>query len=73
MHLANRIDVLVADHPQTFADAIVEAYGDEALWTRLAKAGVDNIRRHFSREAAKRALAGLLGVDAATRRATPAG
>ena len=63
MHLANRIDVLVADHPQTFADAIIDVYGNEALWTRLSKAGVDNIRRHFSREAAKRALAGLLGVD----------
>jgi GT2 family glycosyltransferase len=60
MHLANGLDVLVADHPNTFADAIVRAYGDEALWNRLSKAGVDNIRRHFSREAAKRTLARVL-------------
>jgi GT2 family glycosyltransferase/glycosyltransferase involved in cell wall biosynthesis len=64
MHLANRIDVMVADHPQTFADAVVDAYGNEALWTRLSSAGVENIRRHFSREAAKRALAGVLGLQA---------
>ena len=68
MHLANRIDVLVADHPQTFADAIVDAYGNPTLWARLSKAGVDNIRRHFSRDAAKRALAGVLGVDAGAKR-----
>ena len=62
MHLANGVDVLVADHPNTFADAIVAAYRDEKLWNRLSRAGVDNIRRHFSRDAAKRALAGVLGI-----------
>lgn len=62
MHLANGVDVLVADHPNTFADAIVAAYGDEKLWSRLSRAGVDNVRRHFSRDAAKRALAGVLGL-----------
>jgi len=56
------VDVLVADHPNTFADAIVAAYRDEKLWTRLSRAGVDNVRRHFSREAAKRSLAGVLGL-----------
>ncbi|CAG1009668.1 N-acetylglucosaminyl-diphospho-decaprenol L-rhamnosyltransferase [Burkholderiales bacterium] len=63
MHLANGTDVLVADDPQAFADAIVRAYGDEALWNRLSRAGVDNIRRHFSRDAARRALARALGLD----------
>jgi glycosyltransferase involved in cell wall biosynthesis len=62
MHLAHGVDVLVADHPNTFADAIVAAYRDEKLWSRLSRAGVDNIRRHFSRDAAKRALAGVLGL-----------
>ncbi len=62
MHLADGYDVLVADHPQAFADAIVRAYTDEATWKRLSEGGVDNIRRHFSRDAAKRALAGALGL-----------
>ncbi|MEO8485648.1 MAG: glycosyltransferase [Betaproteobacteria bacterium] len=60
MHLGHNVDVLVADHPQAVADAIVAAYGDEKLWNRLSRAGVENIRRHFSREAAKRALEKIL-------------
>ena len=64
MHLAAGIDVLVADHPQAFADEVVRAYSDEATWNRLSRAGVDNIRRHFSRDTAKRALAAVLGLDA---------
>ncbi len=63
MHLAAGTDVLVADHPQAFADAVVRVYTDEAAWNRLSEAGVDNVRRHFSREAAKRALAVVLGLD----------
>jgi GT2 family glycosyltransferase len=62
MHLAGGVDVLVADHPHSFADAIIAAYRDAKLWERLSRAGVDNVRRHFSREAAKRALAGVLGL-----------
>jgi GT2 family glycosyltransferase/glycosyltransferase involved in cell wall biosynthesis len=63
MHLVAGTDVLVADHPQAFADAIVLAYSDEPTWTGLSRAGVDNVRRHFSRETAKRALAPVLGLD----------
>ena len=63
MHLVAGTDVLVADHPQAFADAVVLAYSDESTWTGLSRAGVDNVRRHFSRENAKRALASVLGLD----------
>jgi glycosyltransferase involved in cell wall biosynthesis len=63
MHLVAGTDVLVADHPQAFADAVVLAYSDESTWTGLSRAGVDNVRRHFSRETAKRALASVLGLD----------
>jgi GT2 family glycosyltransferase len=61
MHLVDGADVLVADEPAAFADAIVRVYTDRTLWQRLSQGGVDNIRRHFSRDAAKRALAGVLG------------
>ena len=68
MHLADGVDVLVADHPQAFADEVVRAYTDETTWKRLSQAGVDNIRRHFARETAKRALADILGVEAPAAR-----
>lgn len=61
MHLSDGVDVLVADTPEAFADAIVRAYADAALWRRLSQGGVDNVRRHFSRENAKRSLAAVLG------------
>jgi glycosyltransferase involved in cell wall biosynthesis len=60
MYLADGHDVLVADDAAGFADAIVRAYTDEALWRRLSANGLDNIERHFSFDAARRALRPLL-------------
>jgi len=60
MHLSPGDDVLVADDPQAFADAIVEAYRDEALWHRLAEGGRDNVRTHFSRDVARSAVTRLI-------------
>jgi GT2 family glycosyltransferase/glycosyltransferase involved in cell wall biosynthesis len=60
MHLRPEEDVLVADDPAAFADAIVRLYGDEALWLKLAVGGVDNIRRHFSRDVARKAVKQLV-------------
>ncbi|QNP41275.1 glycosyltransferase [Lysobacter solisilvae (ex Woo and Kim 2020)] len=53
MHLAAGEDVLVADEPHAFADAVVRAYRDEALWQRLAVNGLRNVERHFSLDAAR--------------------
>ena len=36
------------------------AYTDGALWQRLASNGLENIERHFSFDAARRALRPLL-------------
>jgi len=52
MHLVEGEEVLVADDPDAFADAIARLYRDEALWNRLSQAGLENVRRHFSPEAA---------------------
>jgi GT2 family glycosyltransferase/glycosyltransferase involved in cell wall biosynthesis len=60
MHLIPGEDVLVADDPAGFVDAIVHAYTDEALWRRLSEGGRDNIRNHFSREVARGAITRLL-------------
>ena len=53
MHLRDGEDVLVADDADAFADAVVRLYADEALWTRVAAGGIDNVRTHFSLDAAR--------------------
>jgi GT2 family glycosyltransferase len=60
MNLVDGEDVLVADDPDAFADAIVRACEDDALWRRLAAAGLENTRRHFAPEVARVALETLL-------------
>ncbi len=55
-------DVLVAEDPETFAREVVRAYRDEALWNRLSDGGLENVRRYFSFEAAKQAIAEALEV-----------
>jgi glycosyltransferase involved in cell wall biosynthesis len=62
MHLRHGEDVLVADDPAAFADAIARAYRDEALWQKLSAGGVDNIRRHFSRDVARKAVRRLVAL-----------
>jgi len=53
MHLRDGEDVLVADAPRAFADALVRLHEDAALWRRLAEGGRANVRRHFSADAAR--------------------
>ena len=47
---------------EAFADAIVRLYRDEALWQKLAAGGVENIRRHFSRDVARGAVKKLIAL-----------
>jgi len=60
MHLKPGSDVLIGDDAQAFADAVVRAYQDQALWEQLAAGGRDNVSRHFSREVATAAIVELL-------------
>ncbi|MEQ1512677.1 MAG: glycosyltransferase [Lysobacteraceae bacterium] len=53
MHLRDGEDVLVADDPQAFADAVVRLYEDEALWNTLARNGLGSVARNFSLETAR--------------------
>lgn len=57
MHLRDGEDVLVADDPQAFADAVVRVYQDEATWQRLSDNGLRNVARHFSLDAARDTVA----------------
>lgn len=52
MHLRNGHDVMVADDAAGFAGAVVRAYQEPALWQRLSANGLENVRRHFSLDAA---------------------
>ncbi|MCH7666391.1 MAG: glycosyltransferase [Acidobacteria bacterium] len=56
MGLRDGEDVLVADDPQQFAECVQRAYTDQELWTRLSNGGLENIRKHFSFDAAQAAL-----------------
>ena len=53
MHLRDGDDVLVADDPEAFAEAVLRAYDDAALWQRLSDNGLRNVQAHFSLDAAR--------------------
>jgi len=60
MHVRAGDDVLVADDAAGFAAAIVRLYDDAALWQTLSRNGLDNVRTHFSFDAARAVLQDLL-------------
>ena len=60
MYLRPGEDILVADDPAAFADAVVRLYRDAALWQRLSDNGLANVERHFSFNAARAALHAML-------------
>jgi len=57
MHLREGEDILIAEDPGAFADAVARLHGDPALWQRLSQGGLRNVARHFSFDTARRALA----------------
>ena len=61
MWLRDGDNALLADDADAFADAVLRLYDDEVLWTHLSDAGLENVRQHFSIDAARTALAAALG------------
>jgi glycosyltransferase involved in cell wall biosynthesis len=57
MQLVAGEEVLVADDPRAFAEAIARAYTDRETWQRLSRAGLGNVHRYFSRDVAREAIA----------------
>jgi glycosyltransferase involved in cell wall biosynthesis len=53
MHLRDGVEALVANDAAAFADATLRLYDDEALWSAIARNGLDNVARHFSLDAAR--------------------
>ncbi|KGM54685.1 glycosyl transferase [Lysobacter daejeonensis GH1-9] len=60
MHLQDGEDVLVANAPEDFVAAVLRAYRDPALWSRLASNGRDNVAKHFSLDAGRAVVQRLL-------------
>jgi GT2 family glycosyltransferase/glycosyltransferase involved in cell wall biosynthesis len=60
MALTDREDVLVADESQSFAQALIELYESEELWTRLSQNGLRTAHALYSTDAARQRLEALL-------------
>ena len=59
MALVNRQDILVADDPEDFAQALIELYQSEELWNRLSENGLEKTKQNYSVDAAKERLSHL--------------
>lgn len=64
MGLVDGENVLIADAPQDFADAILRVYHDAVLWERLSDGGLRNIAECFSFEVAREQLRQILAPGA---------
>ena len=56
MELRDREDILVADEPEDFAQALVELYESEELWNRISENGIEKTRSLYSTEVAREKL-----------------
>ncbi len=56
MELHDHEDVLLADEPEDFAQALINLYQSEELWTRLSENGIQKTRALYSTDAARKKL-----------------
>jgi glycosyltransferase involved in cell wall biosynthesis len=56
MYLQHGREVLIADSPQEFADAVLRLYDDPALWASLSQAGRQLVRERYSPEVIREGL-----------------
>ncbi|MFK2878789.1 glycosyltransferase [Rhodanobacter hydrolyticus] len=64
MQLRDGEEILLADDAEGFVAAVLRLHDDEALWHRLSEHGLDNVREHFSFEAARATLHRILPLPA---------
>lgn len=60
MGLRHEEQILLAETPDAFADAIARAYLDEGLWRRLSRSGVEYVRQHLEPAAIAPYILGVL-------------
>ena len=64
-------NVLVAQTPEQFAQAVLRLYQDEALWNRLSRNGQELVASEFSLDMGKRVLAQALQTALAQKLGIP--
>jgi O-antigen biosynthesis protein len=62
MFCTHGVDIMLGEDAERFALALIQAYHDEALWLRLSNAGLENVRRHFSFDAALQNIRKIFGL-----------
>ena len=60
MHLVDEDNAMIADDPESFAQAVVRLSTSRELWERVSASGLRNLEEHFSVRAAGEAIDGLL-------------
>jgi len=60
MYLHNGEQVLLADTPEDFANAVVQLYTDESLWQVISEKGRQHIDQHFGKKANTRKFISVL-------------
>ncbi len=60
MYLVHGQNSMIADDPAAFAEAVVQVWSSPELWRRLSENGQENLRKHFSVEAASKQVDELL-------------
>jgi GT2 family glycosyltransferase/glycosyltransferase involved in cell wall biosynthesis len=63
MELTDHEDVLVADEPEDFAEALIELYESEELWNRLSQSGIKKTKALYSIDAAREKLQTLFSYE----------
>ncbi len=63
MELKDHEDILLADKPEEFAEALVELYESEALWNRLSENGIRKTQALYSTDVARKKLEFLFSDD----------
>lgn len=56
MQLRDGVDVLLGDDADAIAAAVLRLHDDEMLWNGISQHGLENVRQHFSFDAARAAL-----------------
>ena len=62
MRLVPGREVLIAEEPRAFAEAVARIYRDESLWNQVSDEAHRHVKEHFSREVAAQALRRLFEI-----------
>jgi O-antigen biosynthesis protein len=62
MHCKDHYDVMIGESATNFAQALIAAYTDADLWLKLSDGGLENVRTHFSFDAARVQVKAIFGL-----------